>query len=80
MIAEPLRAELREMLDRQLADYRNGWEMDSEGNYVKRLPRDEAEEIGSQQLMMQAAIQRAKAAVRYQRGKGKRHIAGRNLR
>ncbi len=78
--SEPLRAELREMLDRQLSDYRNGWQMDSDGNYVKRLPRDETEEVGSQQLMMQAAIQRAKEAVRYQRGKGKRHVAGRNLR
>jgi hypothetical protein len=44
------------------------------------MPRDEAEEIGSQQRMIDAATQRAKAAVRYQRGKGKRHIAGRNLR
>jgi len=80
IMSEPLRAELREMLDRQLSDYRNGWQMDSDGNYVKRLPRDETEEVGSQQLMMQAAIQRAKEAVRYQRGKGKRHVAGRNLR
>jgi polyphosphate kinase len=77
---DAIRAELRSMIDSQLADYRNGWEMQADGNYVRRMPRDEAEEIGSQQRMIDAATQRAKAAVRYQRGKGKRHIAGRNLR
>jgi polyphosphate kinase len=77
---EALRAELRTMLDSQLADYRNGWEMQPDGGYVKRMPRNESEETGSQQLMMAAARQRAKAAVRYQRGKGRRHVAGRNLR
>jgi polyphosphate kinase len=80
VIAESLREELRKMIDLQLADYRNGWEMQSDGRYVKRMPRSDDEEIGSQQRMMTDAIQRAKAAVRYQRGKGRRHIAGRNLR
>jgi polyphosphate kinase len=80
VIAESLREELRKMIDLQLADYRNGWEMQSDGRYVKRMPRNEDEETGSQQRMMADAIQRAKAAVRYQRGKGRRHIAGRNLR
>jgi polyphosphate kinase len=80
VIAESLREELRKMIDLQLADYRNGWEMQSDGHYVKRMPRNEDEETGSQQRMMADAKQRAKAAVRYQRGKGRRHIAGRNLR
>jgi len=80
VIADSLREELRKMIDRQLADYRNGWEMQSDGRYLKRMPRNEEEETGSQQLMMDDAMQRAKAAVRYQRGKGRRHIAGRNLR
>lgn len=77
---DTLRLELREMLDMQLADYRNGWEMQPDGSYVKRVPRNEAEEIGSQQRMMDLAKQRVKQATRYQRGKTRWPIAGRNLR
>ncbi len=77
---DTLRLELREMLDMQLADYRNGWEMQPDGTYVKRVPRNEAEEIGSQQRMMDLAKQRVKQATRYQRGKTRWPIAGRNLR
>ncbi len=77
---ESLRQELREMLDSQLADYRNGWEMQSDGGYVKRVPRDEAEEIGSQQSAIERAKARAKQTIRYQRGKTRWPVAGRNLR
>ncbi len=80
VIGDALRAELRGMLDGQLNDHRNGWEMQSDGSYVRRTPRDESEEKGSQQRMMESAMQRAKEAARYQRGKGRRHVAGRNLR
>jgi polyphosphate kinase len=78
--SESLRAELREMLDSQLGDYRNGWEMQSDGSYLKRMPRNEAEQIGSQQHMIDRARQRVSQVTRYQRGKGHRPIAGRNLR
>ncbi len=78
--SESLRAELREMLDSQLGDYRNGWEMQSDGSYLKRMPRNEAEQIGSQQHMIDRASQRVGQVTRYQRGKGHRPIAGRNLR
>jgi len=78
--AENLRAELREMLDSQLGDYRNGWEMQSDGSYLKRTPRNEAEQTGSQQRMIDRVEQRVLEATRYQRGKGHRPIAGRNLR
>ena len=77
---ESLRQELRETLDSQLADYRNGWEMQSDGDYVKRVPRDEAEEIGSQQRAIERATARAKQTIRYQRGKTRWPVAGRNLR
>lgn len=77
---DALRLELREMIDMQLADYRNGWEMQSDGSYEKRTPRNEAEEVGSQQRMLDAAKQRVKQATRYQRGKTRWPIAGRNLR
>lgn len=75
-----LRGELREMLDSQLGDYRNGWEMQSDGSYLKRTPRNEAEQTGSQQQSMDRAQQRVSQATRYQRGKGHRPVAGRNLR
>jgi polyphosphate kinase len=80
VIGETLRAELRDMIDSQLGDYRNAWEMQSDGSYVKRMPRNEQEETGSQQHMMDRAKLRVKQATRYQRGKAKRSIAGRNLR
>jgi len=78
--SESLREELREMLDSQLGDYRNGWEMQSDGSYLKRMPRNEAEQIGSQQHSIDRAMQRVSQVTRYQRGKGHRPIAGRNLR
>jgi len=78
--SESLRVELREMLDSQLGDYRNGWEMQSDGSYLKRTPRNEAEQVGSQQHMIDRARQRVSQVTRYQRGKGHRPIAGRNLR
>ena len=78
--AENLRVELREMLDSQLGDYRNGWEMQSDGSYLKRTPRTEEEQIGSQQRMIDRVNQRVLEATRYQRGKARRPIAGRNLR
>jgi polyphosphate kinase len=80
VIGEALREELRFMIDSQLGDYRNGWVMDSEGNYAKRMPRNEAEETGSQQLMLTRAKAREKQAKQYQRGKSRRPVTGRNLR
>ena len=78
--SESLRAELREMLDSQLADYRNAWEMQSDGSYLKRVPRNAQEQTGSQQRMIERTRQRVSQAMRYQRGKGQRPVAGRNLR
>ena len=78
--SENLRAELREMLDSQLADYRNAWEMQSDGSYLKRVPRNAQEQTGSQQRMIERTRQRVSQAMRYQRGKGQRPVAGRNLR
>jgi polyphosphate kinase len=78
--SENLRTELREMLDSQLADHRNGWEMQPDGSYLKRRPRNEAEVVGSQQHMIERTTRRVREATRYQRGKLHRPIAGRNLR
>ncbi|MCB1775759.1 MAG: RNA degradosome polyphosphate kinase, partial [Gammaproteobacteria bacterium] len=80
VVGENLRTELRFMIDSQLDDYRSGWEMQSDGTYVKREPRNEADETGSQQHLIDRAKKRFKEAARYQRGKARRRVAGRNLR
>jgi len=77
---EGLRKELRALLDVQLSDYRNAWEMQSDGSYVQRKPRNEDEERGCQERLIGMAQDRVKQAKRYQMGKTKRHVAGRNLR
>jgi polyphosphate kinase len=80
VFGDTLRSELRFMIDSQIDDYRNGWEMQPDGNYVKRQPRADADEVGSQQLLIDRAKKRLKEAARYQRGKARRRVAGRNLR
>jgi polyphosphate kinase len=80
VIGDSLRSELRAMIDSQLGDYRNGWEMQPGGEYIKREPRSDAEQFSSQQQLMERAKQRVKQATRYQSGKTRRHVAGRNLR
>ena len=80
VVGDSLRDQLRDMLDSQLNDYRNGWEMQQDGSYIKRIPRSEAQEIGSQQHLIDRAWQRVKEATRYQRGKTRWPVAGRNLR
>ena len=77
---QALRRDLRDILDEQLNDYRNAWEMDSDGSYMQRQPRTAEEEIGSQQRLAEKALNRAKTKVRYRKGKTRRRIVGRNLR
>ena len=78
--SETLRKELRALLDVQLDDRRNAWEMQPDGSYVQRMPASEAEEKGCQQRLIEMAQERVKRAKRYQMGKTRRRIAGRNLR
>jgi polyphosphate kinase len=75
-----LRRDLRDILDEQLNDYRNAWEMESDGNYIQRQPTNAEEKIGSQQRLAEKALNRAKTKVRYENGSSRRHIVGRNLR
>ena len=77
---ETLRKELRALLDVQLNDYRNAWEMQPDGTYVQRTPRNEEEERGCQERLIEMAQDRVKQAKRYQMGKTKRRFGGRNLR
>ncbi len=78
--SETLRKELRAFLDVQLEDHRNAWEMQPDGSYVQRQPRTPEEEKGCQDRLIEMAHQRVKQAKRYQMGKVRRRIAGRNLR
>jgi len=71
-------AEVRTLLDAQLADQRNGWDMQPDGTYVQRQPADPGAK-GSQRLLMELADGRLKAAKRLKRRKPK-GILGRNLR
>ena len=75
-----LRCDLRGILDEQLNDYRNAWEMGSNGNYMQRQPRNAEEEIGSQQRLAEKALNRAKTKVHYGKDRRRQHIVGRNLR
>ena len=75
-----LRCDLRGILDEQLNDYRNAWEMGSNGNYMQRQPRNAEEEIGSQQRLAEKALNRAKTKVHYGEDRRRQHIVGRNLR
>ncbi|MEN8176464.1 MAG: polyphosphate kinase 1, partial [Pseudomonadota bacterium] len=74
-----LRAELKAILDIQLEDRCNAWDMQSDGTYVPRRPEDGECEIGSQQQLIERAEERRRHAVRYQRGRTRRGL-GRNLR
>jgi polyphosphate kinase len=75
-----LRRDLRGILDQQLNDYRNAWEMGSDGSYTQRRPRNAEEETGSQQRLAEKALNRAKTKVHYGKDRSRQHIVGRNLR
>ena len=62
-----LRERLHEVLELQLNDHRNGWEMRSDGDYVQRQPRSPAEETGSQEALVLAAEKRNFEATRLRR-------------
>lgn len=77
---DKLKSEIRFMLDAQLNDYRQAWEMQSDGAYIQRMPRNASEEVGCQQIMINRHKERSKVAKRYQLGKTLKKIIGRNLR
>ena len=67
--APKLREELRFILDTQLNDYRQAWEMRVDGTYVQRQPRSKDEEVGCHQRMIDRYTERNKKAKRFQTGK-----------
>lgn len=78
--AENLRRELRKVIDVQLNDYRNAWEMQPDGCYVQRQPRTPEEEKGCQERLIEMAQERVRQAKRYQMGRVRKRPVGRNLR
>jgi polyphosphate kinase len=64
-----LQDELRFILNAQLDDRRSAWEMRPDGGYVQRQPSDEAEAIGSQQILIAAAERRHFEASRLRKRK-----------
>jgi polyphosphate kinase len=74
-----LQAELRFMLDTQLADERSAWEMQPDGSYVQRVPSGPKHARSSQELFVEWAEKRYKDATRLKRRKP-RGIARRSVR
>jgi polyphosphate kinase len=64
-----LRDELRFILDTQINDRRSAWEMRPDGSYVQRQPRNEAEAVGCQQVLIAAAERRHFEASRLRKRK-----------
>ncbi len=53
-------AELRTLLDVQLADRRSAWEMQSDGTYVQLTPGPKDDPRGSQEILMEMAAERTR--------------------
>jgi polyphosphate kinase len=77
--APELKAELNRFLEMQINDYRNGWELQSDGSYTQRQPRTAAENKGCQERMIEQAQKRLQDANRLRRRKA-RTSGRRNLR
>lgn len=74
-----LQREIRNLLQVQLDDQRNAWEMQTDGSYVQRTPTKGRKSKGSQQQLIEHAEKRYRAATRLKRRKTK-GIAKRRLR
>jgi len=55
----PLRQRLWEIMQILFNDHRSAWDMNSDGSYVQRTPRDASEELNAQQILMNMARQPA---------------------
>jgi polyphosphate kinase len=59
-----LREQLRLMLNVQLGDSRNAWDMQADGSYVQRQPSSQRDEQGSQSTLVAITERRAAAALK----------------
>ncbi|MBK8534798.1 MAG: polyphosphate kinase 1 [Candidatus Competibacteraceae bacterium] len=66
-----LKQELRQILEVQLNDRRTAWDMQSDGSYVQRMPGENDDLRGSQQILIELAEKRQKEALRLKKRKPK---------
>ena len=64
-----LRAQVRHLLDLQLADGRDAWDMQPDGTYVQRVPAHGERTKSSQQQLIELAEKRHRQATRLKRRK-----------
>lgn len=64
-----LQGRLRFILDVQMGDRRNAWEMQPDGSYVQRQPLEKGESMGAQELLIRAADRRQKKAEKLRKRK-----------
>ncbi len=64
-----LRRELRQVLDVQLNDRRSAWDMQPDGRYVQRVPAEDHDPRGAQQILIDLAERRRKEAQRLKKRK-----------
>ncbi len=72
------REQLRQLLDMQLADQRDAWDMQSDGSYIQRHPKPGEKTKSSQLQMIEIAERRFRQATRLKRRKPKGISARRN--
>ncbi|MCG8027058.1 MAG: polyphosphate kinase 1 [Candidatus Thiodiazotropha taylori] len=63
--APALRQELRLMLDVQLGDKHNAWDMQSDGTYIRRTPAEEDKSLNCQETLIGVAERRLEAAKKH---------------
>jgi polyphosphate kinase len=64
-VEEPsLQQRLVDILETALSDNRLAWDLDADGNYTLRYPKDGEEERNFHKILMRQAAKRAKKAVR----------------
>lgn len=71
-----LQAELREVLNVQLNNQRSVWEMQSDGSYVQRQPKNEQDAVGAQETLINLAQTRLKQAGSEKLKKSKKSRSG----
>ena len=71
---QPLRDQLRLILDTLMADQRQGWDMRPDGSYVQRQPEDPDNAVGAQELLIKLADRRLKEATRLKKRKPQNRV------
>ncbi|HIK53662.1 MAG TPA: polyphosphate kinase 1 [Synechococcales cyanobacterium M55_K2018_004] len=54
-----IRAELKQILETCLVDNRQAWDLQSDGTYIQRRPKSDADEVSAQNIFMERALKLA---------------------